>query len=251
MKAIRGLMLLGFMFGVASCFNPPEYPIAPEIEFDGVTFIETSDPSDADTLALRLLFKDGDGDIGLGDADLIVSANTRQYAQHFYFKTDGNKVVTSNNAELANNPAFISYKTKRTVAKFDTLPRFIKPYSCTNWEIVKKTVNNATVPVDTLYFQLNPNYYNIFVDFLVKQPDGKWLEYDFRKEFCTTYDGQIPILSKDLSQPTPLEGVIRYAMPGAGFKLNFSLKTIKLRMQIQDRALHKSNIVESGEFQIK
>jgi len=87
----------------------------------------------------------------------------------------------------------------------------------------------------------------------VKQPDGSFEEFDWREEFCTTYDGRFPILAKekDLSSATPLEGTLRYAMLSTGFKFQFSIKTLKLRVQIQDRLLNKSNVIETPEFQFK
>ena len=67
-----------FMFGVAACFNPPEYSVIPEIEYESIKFVETPDASIADTLVLTISFKDGDGDIGLSDADLNVSDATKK-----------------------------------------------------------------------------------------------------------------------------------------------------------------------------
>ncbi|MEQ9413763.1 MAG: hypothetical protein RIF39_08025, partial [Cyclobacteriaceae bacterium] len=92
-----------------------------------------------------------------------------------------------------------------------------------------------------------------FVDFLVKQNDGSFQEFDWRTEFCTTYDGRFPILAKnsDLSLKNSIEGTLRYAMLSTGFKLQFSIKTLKLRIMIQDRLLNKSNVIETPEFQFK
>jgi hypothetical protein len=108
---------------------------------------------------------------------------------------------------------------------------------------------------DTLYFQLNPDHNNIEVDFLVKNPNGTFTEFDWRKEFnfpnCgISFDGRFPILYKD-RPGAPLEGRIRYGMGSIGFKVLFGLKTLKLRVQIKDRALNKSNIIETPEFTLQ
>jgi hypothetical protein len=99
---------------------------------------------------------------------------------------------------------------------------------------------------DTLYLQPNPNHYNIEVDFLVKDNTNNFVEYDWRKERCTTFDGRFPFLSED--EGAALDGTLRYTMESRGFKFLFGGKTMKLRIQITDRLLHKSNVVESGEF---
>lgn len=235
MHLIRGFGLFAIILtGVSACFNPPEFPIEPQIEFESVRYKEygTGFDSNADSLILTLTFKDGDGDLGL-DA----SEDTPPYNNKFYFVFPDGK--------------FITYKTKRTVAGYDTLPAFVKPYNCVNWEIFRE--NN--VVKDTLYFQLNPDYYNITVDFLVKNADATFTEFDLTKEFnypaCGgTFDGRFPILFKD-KPGAPLEGTIRYGMGSTGFKALFSIKTLKLRIQIKDRALHRSNTIETSEFTLQ
>lgn len=214
---------------LASCFDPPQYGPIPEIEFDKIIFKDVSDPSSVDSLIISLKFKDGDGDLGLDASELIAPYNNK-----YYFKFSDN--------------TFVTYKTKRTNPRYDTLPTFVKPYNCINWEI--KTVNNK---IDTFYFQLNPNHYNIFIDFFVQNNDGSFKEFDWQKEFTypncgIPFDGRFPLLSKDLSQKTPLDGTIRYAMQSTGFLFLFSIKTLKLRVTIQDRALNKSNTIETPLF---
>ncbi len=235
MHLIRGFGLFAIiLIGVTACFNPPEFPIEPQIEFESIRYKEygTGFDSNADSLILNLTFKDGDGDLGL-DA----SEDAPPYNNKYYFVFPDGK--------------FITYKTKRTVAGYDTLPAFVKPYSCINWEIFREN----SVVKDTLYFQLNPDYYNITIDFLIKNGDGTFSEFDLTKEFdypfCGgTFDGRFPILFKD-KPGAPLEGTIRYGMGSTGFKAFFSIKTLKLRIQIKDRALHKSNIIETPEFTLQ
>jgi hypothetical protein len=109
--------------------------------------------------------------------------------------------------------------------------------------------------VDTLYFQLNPDYNNITVEFLVKNSDGTFTEFDWREAFnypnCgISFDGRFPILFKD-KPGAPLEGKIKYGMGSIGFKILFSTKTLKLRIQIKDRALNTSNFIETAEFTLQ
>lgn len=232
--------------GLFSCFDPPEYSNTPEIEFESLIFKETPDLAVADTLVLFINFRDGDGNLGLDtDRDngcVVVGSDTICYNERFYFRV-----------RATDEP--LTYKIKRTNPDFAYLPDFVPPFSCTNWEVLRDDDNVVT---DTLYFELNENHYNIFVDFLIKQNDGSFEEFDFTKEFeypgcATSYNGRFPILAKnsDLSLKNPVEGTLRYAMVSSAFKLQFSIKTLKLRIQIQDRLLNKSNIIETNEFQFK
>ena len=76
-------------------------------------------------------------------------------------------------------------------------------------------------------------------------PDG-FVVYNWRKEFCTQdLDGRFPVMTDKVG---PLEGQIRYAMTTIGFRKIFTIKTLKLRIKIRDRALNESNTVFSEEF---
>lgn len=232
-------MVIVLGLGLFSCFDPPEYSNTPEIEFENIVFKETPNLSDNDSLILFIKFRDGDGDLGLRPNE--VGCNQDQticYNEKFYFT-------------LVEGGETVNYEIKRTNPELN-LPDYVPPFDCINWELL---FDNSSVPqvIDTVYFELNPDHYNIFVDFLVKQNDGSFQEFDWRTEFCSTYDGRFPILAKnsDLSLNNPIEGTLKYAMLSTGFKLQFSIKTVKLRIQIQDRALNKSNIIETPEFQFK
>jgi hypothetical protein len=243
MKFSWGLLVVViFAISLNSCFDAPTYPTTPNIEYKNIQFIDvTTDPSAFDSLILTVKFKDGDGDLGLSPDEVgcyTVDGKKTCYNDKFYYQF--------------SNGTFITYKTKRTNPNYDTLPAFVKPYNCINWEVTK--VND--VVKDTLYFTLNQDHYNIFVDFLVKQSDGSFKEFDWRTEFnypnCgIPFDGRFPVLAKDVTKKSPLEGEIRYAMTSVGFLVLFSTKTLKLRVSIQDRALNKSNVIETPEFRLK
>jgi len=239
MKVILGLVIVGvFGLGMVSCFDPPQYPLTPTIEFENIVFKDTENPSEPDSLLLFIRFQDGDGNLGLQPNETgcyLAGEDTVCFNERNYYRS----VVDGR---------FLNYEEKRTNPDFADLPDYVKPFDCLNWEI---TYNNSGQPTDTLYFELNEDHYNIFIDFLVKQNDGSFQEFDWRTEFCTTYDGRFPILAKnkDLSVAGPLEGTLRYALLSTGFKFQFSIKTLKLRIQIQDRLLNKSNIIETPEFQ--
>lgn len=252
MKVIGGLLLVLFVgLFATSCFDPPDFPVVPEIEFKRISFQDRPDPSDQDSLILELSFKDGDGDLGLNDPDSSCNYfgdQLRCYNSRFFFDQDFKKITTKPRGDIDT----FNYRIKRTNPQFANLPDYKPPYSCTNWELKKaKQGINDLVVVDTLYIELNPDHHNIFVDFLVKQPDGNFQEFDFLTEYCQTYDARFPVLFNSVSLGKPMEGTIRYAMPGVGFLSQFSIKTLKLRVQIQDRALNKSNIIETPEFTLQ
>ena len=241
MKSIGGLSLVAF-FGIIliSCLDAPQYSEIPDIEFEQIIFKDLKDPSSADSLIISIKFRDGDGNVGIGPTE-----TQEPYNDKYYFQFPDKK--------------FITYKTKRTVAGYDTLPAFVKPFNCTNWEVVKKDLDGSGVlkVVDTLYFQLNPNQHNIFISFQVKDASGKFQDYEFSNFYtyplCETigYNGRFPILSKDLSQPSPLEGSIRYTMASAGFNFFFTTRTLRLKVRIQDRALNKSNEIFTPPFTLQ
>ncbi len=157
MKAIWGLSLV-VIFGliVFSCLEAPQYSEIPDIEFEEIVFKDIKDASSADSLILTIKFRDGDGNIGLDPSDTQEPYNDKYYFQ-FPDKT------------------YITYKTKRTNPNYDTLPAFVKPYNCTNWEVY--TQNQKVI--DTLYFELNPNHYNILITFQVKDASGNFNDFDW------------------------------------------------------------------------
>lgn len=235
------VMAVGGLF--QSCFTPPEYPVVPQIEFSSVQFKDVPRAGDADSLILTLRFKDGDGDLGLNDSD----TTNIKYANKLYYR-------------LANG-TFANFALRRrlladNIASNDTLPAFVTPFNCTSWEVLTFRQNNVTVR-DTLFIKLNPNHYNIFVEFLVKNNDGSFTAFDPKEIFiypnCVVnlFNGRFPVLSKNLSQESPLEGTIRYSMRSSAFLAFFSIKTLKLRVTVQDRALNKSNEIITPEFTLR
>jgi len=235
MKSVWGLGLVA-IFGIStlSCMEEPQYSNVPSIEFDKILFKDIKDGTAADSLIISLKFKDGNGDLGIDPSEIQEPFNDKYYFQF-------------------PDKSYITYKTKRTNPNYDTLPAFVTPYNCTNWEVITKDQK----VLDTLYFQLNPNYNNIFITFQVKDAKGEFADYDWSKIYvyplCAVngFNGRFPILSKDLRQPGTLEGTIRYAMVSTGFNAIFSIKTLRLKVKIQDRSLNRSNEIITPEFTLK
>ena len=292
MKLIKGLGLLSFLAVISgSCFDPPEFPVVPQIEFEKIEFVDSPTASEFDSLNLYIKFKDGDGDLGFfeGTADI-----SDPYHNAFFYQEDNGKVeplatisgyVGDDEYDLLVIPDPL--KGKLVVFRTHEKPEYNflpSNFDCSAYEYLGgaldpenasdgrrlliesndrpaldsqvKIVDSIQGPGgtwdyyqirDTLYYTPNPNHYNIEVDFLVKDPSapGGFIEFDWRKEFCTTFDGRFPVFS---DKESSIDGTLRYSMTSLGFTSLFSIKTLKLRVSIKDRSLNTSNVVETREF---
>ncbi|HYC86551.1 MAG TPA: hypothetical protein VEB86_15065 [Chryseosolibacter sp.] len=288
MKLVKGIAILAcFSVLFGSCFDPPEFPTVPEIVFQDITFCDVADGPD--TLSVYIKFKDGDGDLGVDPQHPKYSSPPYHFAD-FYQNLAGNfskvtvlsgQITSGNNStlvdvlDLADPTAgdLIFPRTRKNPAYTSQLP----PYTCEFYDyrdfvihntdtaaldkfsVYKDTLGDKNDPyyviTDTLYHTSNPNHYNIEVDwFILVDPNSsvhetRYREYDWKKERCTTYDGRFPILSE--TNNTALDGTLRYSMESRGFQILFGGKTMKLRVQIKDRLLNKSNIIDTGDFTLE
>lgn len=213
-----GLVIV-FTYAFWSCRDLPTYPTTPSIDYNQLFFKKGEL---ADTLFVKLKFRDGDGDLGLSPSfDTGIPYNAIWYEA----KPDG---------------SLLTYADRNT-PPYDTIPPFEFPYYCTNYSIED---------LDTFYISQNPNHFNIFVDFYVKK-NGQWSLYDWitanPPQCGETYNGRFPILNSS-GQKRPLEGTLEYGITGAAFEVIFKRDTLKLEVRIQDRALNKSNLIETPEF---
>ena len=275
MKMSRLLVVALFcgMF-VTSCLNPPDYPDAPEITFKDVSY-KKGGPSadggfDPDTVFLTLSFKDGDGDVGVSTDEFSPPFNDRWYLLKSPLRAD--KTVPDdcrsydkqcwyvNTENFSEFDKYVDYSDRRKLPQYASLEAFEKPFDCLNWEIWywdhDAKPDTPDVPLDTLYFQLNTHYNNIFIEFQVRtdNPGELYKPFD-EKEFFNfpacgvrIFDGRIPILQDDPNGGTPLEGDIRYAIPSVSYQTIFGGKTLRLKAYIEDRALNQSNVVFTRDF---
>lgn len=258
MKLSSWVLVVFSVATVASCFQPPDYPVSPEIEFEDVYY---GDGQSGDSIVVTFKFKDGDGDIGLGSAqsetfppfherwyyasaplDLEACRNTRRC---FYLPNPG-----TNPVEFAK---FIKYKAKRTGQPVaDTLEAFVNPYACSRWEVIKGA-NSLTL--DTVYYRPNEHHNNIFIEFQVKNGND-WVAYDeggllnYPECRALAFNSRIPILMR--GEPgSPLEGRISYSIKTfADYKILFGSNLLRLKISIEDRALHRSNEIFTREFNL-
>ena len=146
------------------------------------------------------------------------------------------------------NSNIITFEYRSTVAELDTLPDFVTPYNCINWEI--------TAENDTLYYQSNLTHNNILVDYYVDEGNGNFVRFNWETDIykypqCnTSFNGRFPIINLT-GREKSLEGTIRYNMTSLGFTSLFSIKRLKLRIQIIDRHLNRSNVIETNPFRLE
>lgn len=217
------LWFLLIFFSLISCSDRPTFPNTPAIELNEFYFQDIADLS-LDSLIIKLKFEDGDGDLGL-DADEI------------YYPYQLLDVYVYPNGDTV---------------RFGE-PNTPDPYNCVDYEIYRKetSVNGSlVVTADTIYVLRNPDHYNFFLTFLIKLDDGTFREYNpaLERNCAPPYNGRFFVLNTE-RDIRPLEGELQYSLL-SGFMLLFRNDIIKLRIQIQDRILNKSNILETDEFRI-
>lgn len=269
MRVIKGLILFCFLsVGISACFDPPEFDIIPEISFNKIKFKEVPGAGTNDSLILTINFRDGDGDLGINPDEVEAPFNN-----FFYYLADGSgdtarvatgligsfKVIRTNGA----TGKLVTNRT-RNEPNYGYLPVY-DPNSCLNYSktqvlvresdnIVDGTYNilkdtligsvNYLLIEEALLFEINPYHYNIDVRFWYFE-GGVYKEYDWVEEFCLTFNGRFNIPH---DKDGPLEGTIRYAMLSNAFLAAFSIKSMKLSVQIRDRALHTSEEIYTPTF---
>lgn len=217
------------LFGMFGCYTPPEFSTIPQIKYNDIVFKDLDNLPDS--LIVIVDFQDGDGDLGLS-----TNETQQPYNPVWYWPKDESSLLTYSD---------------RFSAPWDTLPPYEFPYTCQNY-ILNSDILDGLYADDTLYYQKNPDHWNITIKYFVKK-NGIYTEFDWETAFppqCSdSYDGRFPLLS-DLTN-SPLEGKLRYGMTSTGFQFLFRNDTLKLEIQIKDRALNRSNVIETPDFTLK
>ncbi|HTF18106.1 MAG TPA: hypothetical protein VK658_08550 [Chryseolinea sp.] len=278
MKVVKGLFLFAVSVVVTSCFDPPQFSNTPQIDFIDLYFKEGTTNNPTDSLVVTISFRDGDGDLGLAGDQI-----EEPYNDIFYGLAGGGQVQDAGKVTVFTDlPQFVdvppgatgklvTVRTLQDPAYVDDLPPYISPSeSCTDYklqtvyvqdkdkdifdasyaEIDTMKSNNGFPPIyvvqDMFYFKENPNHRNIEVEFWVNDGTGKYTLFDWEKEYCeAAFNQRFPVLTEKTG---PLEGNLQYALTSVGIKATFSIKTLKLKIRIRDRALNVSNDVQTEDF---
>jgi hypothetical protein len=276
----------------STCDDDKDYSIEPQIDFVKVEFIENSNTS-YDTLRIVFTYTDGDADLGLSSDDLEYQSYPYNYI-FFFQENNGNieKLHTKTVAQYSGDWIGVSiidipdpdkgklvYPRTRKKSGYAHLPPY-KQYSCYpyfmaassymplieaedvavldgTWQIQNTITLSGTTYYaikDTLLFEINPDHYNLEIDFLVDYGQG-FTEFDWKSITCYDYDARFPLLTASgkagpfkIHRISENQGILSYSMASVGFKTLFSNKKMKLRLSIKDRALHTSNVIETPEF---
>ena len=109
----------------ASCFDPPQFPMVPEIAYQNVRFVDVPDASPAelstDSLVLEISFKDGDGDLGIGSNEPTPTLDGKFFNDRWYYTLDQmscddnsqDNVKRCYELRLEELQKYVSYKLKR------------------------------------------------------------------------------------------------------------------------------------------
>lgn len=240
---VHYLLIFVVFLALSGCFDAPEFPTTPQIEFRGIEYVETEF---SDSLALTFYFEDGDGDIGLRSNE-----TTPPYHSKNYILDSDLRFVTFRGEDY--RPPFYS------VNLFDGEPVFFSdedtrpPYNCLNYQFDSLIINygdSTALIEDTLYVTANEFNKNLHIE-LYRKIRGEYV--NINEEFpddatCTeTFSARFPVFA-DENLGKPLSGEISYSMISAGFGPIFRNDSIMVEFYIYDRALNKSNVVRSPDF---
>ncbi len=84
-KKLTYFIIFAFIGIFCSCVQEPEYSIVPDIEFESITkFNKLSDDgfgekTKIDSLVMRIKFKDGDGNLGITDAEIKANSKYKDF----------------------------------------------------------------------------------------------------------------------------------------------------------------------------
>lgn len=203
------------MLFLGACERPPELSSVPIIEFESVEYRTVE--GRADSLIITISFEDNEGDLGV---DRVNDPPAIFYPQD----AQGNYISIGSSPDLP-------------------------PYHACDY-IINPEINGVQIN-DTILYEMDQDFYNYRIDFY-KKVNGQYREFDIRREF-----GANSCLPKDRNffklntQPSdrPLQGSLRYAYGSIIFGTVFRPSdTLKVDIQIMDRAFNKSNIVSSPDF---
>ncbi|WP_192349502.1 hypothetical protein [Algoriphagus sp. Y33] len=212
LKSYLGIFFLLIL--AAACINPPDnFPSVPKITFESIEYAPTSG---SDSLIIGIDFEDAEGDLGLSGTD-----NAPPFHEFDFQRTSAGELIT-----------------------YSTRPPDAPSYNQLDW-LVNPLVGNVKVN-DTIWVKQNPNQFNIFIKFFIKR-NGQFTEFRWQDPpFYTTFNGRFPrILTTEEGQA--VEGNIKYGMLSSGWESIFRNDTLQIAVEIQDRALNKSNEVFSPE----
>ena len=160
----RNLIGLFFLALAAfSCQKPVEYPIEPAIEYRGFTYLVDADSTFTGEGIIAFSYTDGDGDLGLDDADTLYpfGFNDPHYYNMVvdYLKSENGVFVKTPllSPHVPTDPAdtLVLFDTVTFNARFHRLRDNDDPKAISGTMEYKLTVQNPFSPNDTVKFEIH------------------------------------------------------------------------------------------------
>lgn len=157
--------LIGLLFlalAVVSCQKPVEYPIEPKIVYEGFTYLFNSDSTFSGEGVISFSYTDGDGDLGLDDADTLPPFGFHD-AHYYNMVVDYLKSVNGVfvrtpllSPHVPTSPAdtLVLYDTVTFNARFKRLRDSEEPRAISGTMDYKLMVQNPFSPNDTVKFEI-------------------------------------------------------------------------------------------------
>ena len=215
MRFLGKIIFLFVIVLVVSCTKEPTFPDAPHIKFKSMqrfTVYNDFTQSYTDSINIVISFEDGDGDLGLSANDLLTP-----YQPYDIIKDKNDKFIL-----LGSN---------------DTLPSFDNCHY-----VVDDFIKNDPKP-DTVLIKKNLNFFNYFAELYVKE-NGVFEKMDLSSYCPYPFYGRFPVLNPDDYSGT-LDGDLTFNINDPALRFLLEGKTAKFKIFIKDRALNKSNIIET------
>ena len=159
-KAMKKCYLVGMLLLVLaamSCQKPVEYPIEPKIAYEGFTYLFNPDSTFSGQGVISFSYTDGDGDLGLNDADTLSPFGLHD-AHYYNLVVDYLKCV---NGEFVKTPLLSwnaqtqTYDTISFNARFKRLRDSEEPKAISGTMDYTLTVQNPFSPDDTIKFEIH------------------------------------------------------------------------------------------------
>ena len=145
------------LFALAACQKKPEYLIEPAITYEGLGYVINADSTFTGEVVINIGYTDGDGDLGLDDADTLYpfGPNDPHYYNLIidYLKWDGSTFVET--PLLSWNQQTQSYDTISFNARFKRLIDGDEPKAISGTIDYTMSLRNPYAPHDTLKLRVH------------------------------------------------------------------------------------------------
>ena len=153
-KTLTILVLM--IFALAYCQKKMEYPIEPKVSYEGMGYVMNADSTLTGEVVVSIGYTDGDGDLGLDDADTLYpfGPNDPNYYNLIidYLKWDGSTFVDT--PLLSWNQQSQSFDTVSFNARFKRLVFNDEEAAISGTIDYKMMVYNPLSPNDTIKFKI-------------------------------------------------------------------------------------------------